>query len=336
MAGHLQLEILTPAGTVYDEPVYEVVVPTTGGDLGILPGHTPLTTVTKLGVVAIRRQQNDTASDLDHVVVSTGVAEISDDRVHLLVDEAEHTDTIDKAMVNQELAAAQQRLQTAADRVETAAAEAAAQRAAMWLKASDLGRSNNSPPPFKRAIIRTWPSRANPFLNLKPHSLPVPPAALAWSLPPSAPSTGIIWCWWLAVASACRRWQGISSSVSAFSATVIVQDLAEPDAAAALVEQLTKAKTPIDMLVNNAGFGVSGRLVDADSAQLAAMVQVNVAVLTELCRLLVPSMVAQGHGRVLNVASTAAYVFPAGIHYLRRHQGLCPIIFGWFACRAAS
>jgi F-type H+-transporting ATPase subunit epsilon len=140
MAGQLHLEVLTPAGKVFSDDVYEVVVPTTGGDLGILPGHAPLTTVTKLGVVAIRRQPHDAASDLDHVVISTGVAEISDNTVHLLVDEAEHTDTIDQAMVNKELAAAQQRLQTAADRVEIAAAEAAAQRAAMWLKASDLGR----------------------------------------------------------------------------------------------------------------------------------------------------------------------------------------------------
>jgi F-type H+-transporting ATPase subunit epsilon len=143
MAGQLHLKVLTPAGKVYEEDVYEVVVPTTGGDLGILPGHTPLTTVTKLGVVAIRRQPHDVARDLDHVVVSTGVAEISDNQVHLLVDEAEHANTIDQAMVNQELAAAQQRLQTAADRVEIAAAEAAAQRAAMWLKAADLGRDHH-------------------------------------------------------------------------------------------------------------------------------------------------------------------------------------------------
>src|ERR1700722_14508157 len=102
MAETLQLDILTPDGHVASEAVAEVVVPTVAGDLGILPQHTPLTTVTKLGVVAVRRQAGDTTTDFDHYVIASGLAEITPSSVRLLVDEAQHVDTIDQAQVNQQ------------------------------------------------------------------------------------------------------------------------------------------------------------------------------------------------------------------------------------------
>jgi uncharacterized protein len=63
----------------------------------------------------------------------------------------------------------------------------------------------------------------------------------------------------------------------------------------------------VDILVNNAGFGHRGSFVDEDPVMLSEMLQVNVAALTQLTRMFLPAMVARGSGRILNVASTAAF-----------------------------
>src|ERR1043165_4656728 len=87
-------------------------------------------------------------------------------------------------------------------------------------------------------------------------------------------------------------------------AHVIALDLAQPHAAQALVQRLPVA---IDVLVNNAGFGVTGAFVETDLAKELEMIQVNIVALTEPTKLLLPPMVARRRGRVLNVASTAAF-----------------------------
>ncbi len=88
--------------------------------------------------------------------------------------------------------------------------------------------------------------------------------------------------------------------------TVIVSDLARPGAAADLVAALGDRR--IDVLVNNAGVGLYGPFLDSDPAALSGMLQLNMVSLAELTRALVPAMAARGSGRVLQVASTAAFM----------------------------
>ncbi|MEA5449780.1 SDR family oxidoreductase [Leptolyngbya sp. CCNP1308] len=61
-------------------------------------------------------------------------------------------------------------------------------------------------------------------------------------------------------------------------------------------------------LVNNAGFGSLTPFAEADWANQNAMLQLNIVALTHLTRLYLPAMIAQGQGRILNVASTAAFL----------------------------
>ncbi|HET6576603.1 MAG TPA: SDR family oxidoreductase [Fimbriiglobus sp.] len=91
------------------------------------------------------------------------------------------------------------------------------------------------------------------------------------------------------------------------TAHVVPADLSDPAAPRKLFDEIAAAGLTVDVLVNNAGFGVYGPFADADPDRLLAMVRVNVLALTELCRLFIPGMVARGRGRVLNVASTAAF-----------------------------
>jgi hypothetical protein len=84
-------------------------------------------------------------------------------------------------------------------------------------------------------------------------------------------------------------------------------DLAAPGGAAELVRRVEEGGVELDVLINNAGFGLRGRFLDLDWTEQAQMLQLNVMALTELTRFVVPAMVANHSGRILNVASTAAF-----------------------------
>jgi hypothetical protein len=88
---------------------------------------------------------------------------------------------------------------------------------------------------------------------------------------------------------------------------VIGADLADPAASTTIVDRIPQAALPVTALVNNAGFGTAGPFAATDLATEVALLQVNVVALTALTKLLLPSMLAQRSGRILNVASTAAF-----------------------------
>ncbi len=90
-------------------------------------------------------------------------------------------------------------------------------------------------------------------------------------------------------------------------AHVIAADLSDPAIPEAIALTLQKEDVPIDILVNNAGFGTYGHMAETDTRQLLNLIQVNITALTHLTRLFLPAMIARGRGKILNVASTAAF-----------------------------
>ncbi|HYZ27477.1 MAG TPA: SDR family oxidoreductase [Thermoleophilaceae bacterium] len=90
-------------------------------------------------------------------------------------------------------------------------------------------------------------------------------------------------------------------------AEVHVADVSDPAARQGLAEALAARGAEVAVLVNNAGFGTSGRFVKADRGRELEMVRTNVEAVVDLCALFVPAMAQRGSGAVLNVASTAAF-----------------------------
>jgi short-subunit dehydrogenase len=88
---------------------------------------------------------------------------------------------------------------------------------------------------------------------------------------------------------------------------VIARDLAAPEAPAAIADELAREGIDVDVLVNNAGFGTYGPFAETDLAAELGMLQLNVVALTHLTKLFLRPMLARGRGRILNVASTAAF-----------------------------
>jgi short-subunit dehydrogenase len=96
-------------------------------------------------------------------------------------------------------------------------------------------------------------------------------------------------------------------SLGAPGVEVIVADLADTQAVPALLRELSARRLDVDVLVNNAGYGLSGSFATTDQATELGMIQLNVGALTALTKGLLPGMLARGHGRILNVASTAGF-----------------------------
>lgn len=91
------------------------------------------------------------------------------------------------------------------------------------------------------------------------------------------------------------------------NARAVAIDLSEAGAAGALIANVRDAGESIELLVNNAGFGLHGRFDKADPKRLRQMIDLNCGSLTELCAAVVPAMVERRSGAILNVASTAAF-----------------------------
>lgn len=86
---------------------------------------------------------------------------------------------------------------------------------------------------------------------------------------------------------------------------VVASDLSVPNSAAKLAKAI--GSTPVDVLVNNAGWGNIGPFSDEDLTSMADEINVNVIALTQLARLFVGPMIERGRGTIINIASTAAY-----------------------------
>ena len=91
------------------------------------------------------------------------------------------------------------------------------------------------------------------------------------------------------------------------NARVVAIDLSKANAAAKLMADVEAAGERVEILVNNAGFGLIGRFAKLDSKRQRQMIDLNVGTLTDLCRTVAPGMIERKSGAILNVASTAAF-----------------------------
>jgi short-subunit dehydrogenase len=91
------------------------------------------------------------------------------------------------------------------------------------------------------------------------------------------------------------------------SSQIIVSDLANPAAPREIFDQLSAQEAQIEVLINNAGFGLLGRFWELGEEEQMRMVYLNVGALTHLTRLFLPGFISRRRGRIMNLGSTAAF-----------------------------
>jgi len=110
------------------------------------------------------------------------------------------------------------------------------------------------------------------------------------------------------LALAARRTDRIESLAGELgNARAVTADLAKPDGVDRLMRNIADAGEHVELLVNNAGFGLGGRFAELDAKRQREMIDLNVGALTDLARAVAPGMIERKSGGILNVASTAAF-----------------------------
>jgi len=140
---HFQLVSLS--GKKFDEDVYEVILPTLDGEIGVLQDHMPLVSVARTGVIAVRRNPKDPDSQRDYFATNGGAIEVEDNVLRVLVDEADHADDINEAEVQKALERAQKMKAEAKDQISLEHAQTMMDRQAVRLQVASLRRRHRKP-----------------------------------------------------------------------------------------------------------------------------------------------------------------------------------------------
>jgi F-type H+-transporting ATPase subunit epsilon len=135
---HFQLVAIS--GKKFDEDVYEVVLPTLDGEIGVLQDHMPLVSVATTGVILVRRNPRDSDAQREVFASSGGVIEVSDNTLRVLVDEADHADELNEAEIQKALDRAKKMQAEAKDQVSLEHAQQLVDRHAVRLQVAGLKR----------------------------------------------------------------------------------------------------------------------------------------------------------------------------------------------------
>ncbi len=88
---------------------------------------------------------------------------------------------------------------------------------------------------------------------------------------------------------------------------IIAADLSDPSEPKRVLDEIFAKGISVELLVNNAGFGVVGDVDHADIDRLLQLIRLNISALTELTYRILPGMLERGHGAILNVSSLSAF-----------------------------
>lgn len=136
----IKFELVSLGGSKFNEDVYEVLLPTLDGEIGVMPGHMPLVSAATNGVISVRRNANDRDDIMEHFAISGGVIEVEGDTLRVLVDEADHADEISEAEAQKAFEEAKKLRAQAKDPVTLGEAQSLMDRSAVRLQVAGLKR----------------------------------------------------------------------------------------------------------------------------------------------------------------------------------------------------
>lgn len=140
---HFQLVALS--GVKFDDDVYEVILPTLDGEIGVLDHHMPLVSVASTGAIAVRREAKDRDDQREFFAASGGVIEVTgDNQLRVLVDEADHADDINQAEAEAALERAKALKAEAGDELSLEHAQGLVDRHEVRLHVASLKRRTRS------------------------------------------------------------------------------------------------------------------------------------------------------------------------------------------------
>lgn len=136
----IHFRLVALSGTKFDDDVYEVILPTLDGEIGVLQDHMPLVSVATNGAIAVRKDPRDSDANREYFAINGGVIEVSENVLSVLVDEADNADDINEAEVEAAMERAKKLKSEAKDQVSLEHAEQLIDRQSVRLQVAGLKR----------------------------------------------------------------------------------------------------------------------------------------------------------------------------------------------------
>ena len=136
----IHFQLVSLSGIKFDDDVYEVILPTLDGEIGVLQDHMPLVSVATTGAIAVRREVRDGDAKREFFATNGGVIEVSNNTLRVLVDEADHADDINEAEAQAAIERAHKMKLEAKDQVSLEHAQALVDRHSVRLHVAGLKR----------------------------------------------------------------------------------------------------------------------------------------------------------------------------------------------------
>ncbi len=136
----IRFKLVALSGLKFDEDVYEILLPTMDGQIGVLPGHMPLVSVATHGVIGVRRSANDKDDMIEYFATNGGVIEVKDNILSVLVDEADRSDEINEQEAKEAYELANKMKLEAKDQVSLEHAQSLIDRQSVRLQVAGLKR----------------------------------------------------------------------------------------------------------------------------------------------------------------------------------------------------
>jgi F-type H+-transporting ATPase subunit epsilon len=135
-----RFQLVALTGTKFDDEVYEVVLPTMDGEIGVLTDHMPLVSVATNGAILVRKNQRDTDRERELFAISGGAIDVTNNVLRVLVDEADNADEISEAEAEEAHNRALKMKAEAKDQVSLDHAQALVERTSSRLQVAGLKR----------------------------------------------------------------------------------------------------------------------------------------------------------------------------------------------------
>lgn len=140
MASAIRLQLVTLDGLKFDEDVYEVLLPTLEGEIGVLPGHMPIISVATHGAIMVRKKASDRDDMMEYYATNGGVIEVEGNILKVLVDEADRAEDINEQEAQKAFDLAKKMKAEAKDQVSLEQAQNLIDRHAVRLQVAGLKR----------------------------------------------------------------------------------------------------------------------------------------------------------------------------------------------------
>jgi F-type H+-transporting ATPase subunit epsilon len=140
----IHLQLVTLSGKLFDDDVYEVLLPTLDGQIGVLQDHMPLVSAATNGVISVRHNERDRDDQMEFFATNGGVIEVSQNSLKVIVDEADHADNINQAEAEAAHERALQLKAEAQDEISLEHAQQLVDRAAVRLHVAGLKRRHHT------------------------------------------------------------------------------------------------------------------------------------------------------------------------------------------------